>query len=85
MSTDRVTQGNKGDQRAENSRGARSGRPGVPASTRSSRVVRRFPAQVATTEDPMLKYSHPTRALIHDYWPITILAPAILVLIATSR
>ena len=31
----------------------------------------------------MLKYSHPTLALILDYWPITIFAPAILVLIAT--
>ena len=31
----------------------------------------------------MLKYSHPTLALILDYWPITIFLPAILVLIAT--
>jgi hypothetical protein len=31
----------------------------------------------------MLKYSHPTLALILDYWPITIFMPAILVLIAT--
>ena len=31
----------------------------------------------------MLKYSHPTLALVLDYWPITIFAPAILVLIAT--
>jgi hypothetical protein len=34
-------------------------------------------------EDPMLKYSHPTLALVLDYWPVTIFAPAILVLIAT--
>ena len=26
----------------------------------------------------MLKYSHPTLALILDYWPITIFLPAIL-------
>jgi hypothetical protein len=31
----------------------------------------------------MLKYSHPTLALILDYWPITIFAPTILLLIAT--
>ena len=31
----------------------------------------------------MLKYSHPTLALVLDYWPITIFTPAILVLIAT--
>jgi len=31
----------------------------------------------------MLKYSHPTLALILDYWPVTIFMPAILVLIAT--
>ena len=31
----------------------------------------------------MLKYSHPTLALVLDYWPITIFAPTILVLIAT--
>ena len=31
----------------------------------------------------MLKYSHPTLALVLDYWPITIFASAILVLIAT--
>ena len=30
----------------------------------------------------MLKYSHPTLALILDYWPITIFLPAILLLIA---
>ena len=30
----------------------------------------------------MLKYSHPTLALILDYWPITIFMPAILLLIA---
>ncbi len=30
----------------------------------------------------MLKYSHPTLALILDYWPVTIFMPAILVLIA---
>ena len=33
-------------------------------------------------EDPMLKYSHPTLALILDYWPITIFAPMILLMIA---
>ena len=31
----------------------------------------------------MLKYSHPTLALILDYWPVTIFMPAILLLIAT--
>ena len=31
----------------------------------------------------MLKYSHPILALILEYWPITIFAPAILLLIAT--
>ena len=31
----------------------------------------------------MLKYSHPTLAWILDFWPITIFAPAILLLIAT--
>ena len=31
----------------------------------------------------MLKYSHPMLALILEYWPITIFAPAILLLIAT--
>ena len=31
----------------------------------------------------MLRYSHPTLALVLDYWPVTIFAPAILVLIAT--
>ena len=31
----------------------------------------------------MLKYSHPTLALILDYWPVTIFLPAILLLIAT--
>ncbi len=31
----------------------------------------------------MLKYSHPLLALILEYWPITIFAPAILLLIAT--
>jgi hypothetical protein len=31
----------------------------------------------------MLKYSHPTLAWILDYWPVTIFAPLILVLIAT--
>lgn len=31
----------------------------------------------------MLKYSHPMLALILEYWPITIFAPTILLLIAT--
>ena len=31
----------------------------------------------------MLKYSHPTLALVLDYWPITIFAPTVLLLIAT--
>jgi hypothetical protein len=31
----------------------------------------------------MLKYSHPTLAWILDLWPVTIFAPAILLLIAT--
>ena len=31
----------------------------------------------------MLKYSHPVLALILEYWPITIFAPTILLLIAT--
>jgi hypothetical protein len=31
----------------------------------------------------MLKYSHPLLALILEYWPITIFAPTILLLIAT--
>jgi hypothetical protein len=31
----------------------------------------------------MLKYSHPVLAMVLDYWPITIFAPAVLLLIAT--
>lgn len=31
----------------------------------------------------MLKYSHPMLALILEYWPITVFAPTILLLIAT--
>lgn len=31
----------------------------------------------------MLKYSHPTLAWVLDFWPVTIFAPMILLLIAT--
>lgn len=31
----------------------------------------------------MLKYSHPVLAVILEYWPITIFAPTVLLLIAT--